>query len=60
MKKPGSKSVPNQEPEFDIIELAIDDLETLTKAFELIEQVVLEGRNTALNFKSDIPDTVIN
>lgn len=44
----------------EIIELAIDDLETLTKAFNMISRVCEEMNNPHIDFSDDVESGLIN
>ncbi len=44
----------------EIIELAIDDLETLTRAFNVIKDVCDELNNPHLSIRRDIKESLIN
>lgn len=44
----------------EIIELAIDDLETLTRAFNVIKDVCEELNNPHLCVRSDVKSSLIN
>jgi hypothetical protein len=50
----------NEHEAFEIIEMAIDDLEVLTRAFNVISEVCEELNNPRLNFDSQPSKTCIN
>lgn len=51
----------NEESAFDIIELAIDDIETLTRAFTVINRICQElDAQEAEEESAGIPETLLN
>ena len=60
-----AKSIKTEEKQakdeaFEIIELATQDIETLTKAFNLISEVCEELGSTNIKLSEDGSDTIIN
>ncbi|MDC0359038.1 hypothetical protein OAO01_09500 [Oligoflexia bacterium] len=60
-KAPKNSSTTTQEEAFEIIELASDDLNVLTRAFDVIAEVCEELNHPYLNVgDDDVPDTLLN
>ena len=55
-----SGSVTNKSEAFEIIELAIDDIDTLTRAFNLISQVCEEYGTPCATIETCPPKAVLN
>ena len=57
MKK---QDLTNQDDAFEMIELATDDLEVLTRAFDVIKKVCEEKEFVTLSLDEELSDTLIN
>ena len=61
MAKPAKEQVVESRDDVcEIIELAIDDIDTLTRAFEMISAVCAELSTPAIDFGDEIPEEAIN
>ena len=55
-----NKQIKSEQDAFEIIELAVNDLETLTRAFEMISDVCRELEDPHVYFEDKPRETLIN
>lgn len=60
MAEDTKKELTNNEEAFELIELAIDDIELLSRAFELISDVCNEFDTAVPSCEAEVPKMLIN